>query len=121
MEENSKRKIQVGVICHFKRDKKGNIISESIIREPIYKDWTPELQAAKEKILSDFAKDIARDIDMSIFETENIDENLRQYRQQQAKEQQRKKELQKIKKNMTDADLEEFLKWKEEQKLKKQQ
>lgn len=42
--KEQKKKIQIGIKSHFQRDKKGRIIPESAVNEPIYADWTPELQ-----------------------------------------------------------------------------
>lgn len=51
-----KKQIQVGIKCHVKRDKKGRIISESTTSEPIYRDWTPELQKGYDEMMSNFEK-----------------------------------------------------------------
>ncbi|MGN1223107.1 MAG: hypothetical protein ACI4T1_03145 [Christensenellales bacterium] len=54
--EQKKKQIQVGVVCHFQRDKRGRILLETTVSEPIYTDWTPELQAAEDKMFDDFAR-----------------------------------------------------------------
>jgi len=47
-----KKKIQVGITCHL--DEKGKKIKS----EPIYRDWTPELQQGYDNMLTNFAKAI---------------------------------------------------------------
>ena len=54
--QKKKDKIQVGVVSHFQRDKRGRIMFETAVSEPIYRDWTPELQKAQDDMLKNFAK-----------------------------------------------------------------
>lgn len=122
--EQKKKQIQVGVVCHFQRDKRGRILPETTVSEPIYRDWTPELQAAEDKMFDDFAraiygemqKYIANGGDLSKLSTPEGKEHYKAYRQNQIEEQKRKAELRKVKNKMTDEELEEFLKWKESKK-----
>lgn len=119
--EQKKKQIQVGVVCHFQRDKRGRILPETTVSEPIYRDWTPELQAAEDRMLSNFAEAIYEDMkkyiinggDLSKLDTPEGQEHYKAYRQKQIDEQKRKTELRKVKNKMTDEELEEFLKWKE--------
>lgn len=119
--EQKKKQIQVGVVCHFQRDKRGRILPETTVSEPIYRDWTPELQAAEDKMFEDFAKAIYGEMqkyianggDLSKLDTPEGQEHYKSYKQKQIDEQKRKAELRKVKNKMTDEELEEFLKWKE--------
>lgn len=122
--KEQKKKIQIGIKSHFQRDKKGRIIIESAVNEPIYADWTPELQKGQDEMFNNFAKFIADEIieyqknggDLSKFGTPDGDQHMKDYYQKKADEQKRKKELAQIKRKMTDEELEEFLKWKENNK-----
>lgn len=49
-----KKKIQIGQTA--KRDEHGNFLPA----EPIYEDWSPELEEGEKKLLSDIAKDFCR-------------------------------------------------------------
>ena len=60
--KEQKKKIQIGIKSHFQRDKKGRIIIESAVNEPIYADWTPELQKGQDEMFNNFAKFIADEI-----------------------------------------------------------
>lgn len=121
--KEQKKKIQIGIKSHFQRDKKGRIIIESAVNEPIYADWTPELQKGQDEMFNNFAKFIADEIieyqknggDLSKLGTPCGDK-LKDYYQKKADEQKRKKKLAQIKRKMTDEELEEFLKWKENNK-----
>ena len=122
--KGQKKKIQIGIKSHFQRDKKGRIIIESAVNEPIYADWTPELQKGQDEMFNNFAKFIADEIieyqknggDLSKLGTPDGDQHMKDYYQKKADEQKRKKELAQIKRKMTDEELEEFLKWKENNK-----
>lgn len=122
--KEQKKKIQIGIKSHFQRDKKGRIIPESAVNEPIYADWTPELQKGQDEMFNNFAKFIADEIieyqrnggDLSKLGTPDGDQHMKDYYQKKADEQKRKKELAQIKRKMTDEELEEFLKWKENNK-----
>lgn len=122
--KEQKKKIQIGIKSHFQRDKKGNIIIESAVNEPIYADWTPELQKGQDEMFRNFAKVIADEIieyqrnggDLSKLGTPDGDQHIKEYYQKKADEQKRRKELAQIKRKMTDEELEEFLKWKENNK-----
>ena len=122
--KEQKKKIQIGIKSHFQRDKKGRIIIESAVNEPIYADWTPELQKGQDEMFRNFAKVIADEIieyqrnggDLSKLGTPDGDQHMKDYYQKKADEQKRKKELAQIKRKMTDDELEEFLKWKENNK-----
>ena len=122
--KEQKKKIQIGIKSHFQRDKKGNIIIESAVNEPIYADWTPELQKGQDEMFRNFAKVIADEIikyqrnggDLSKLGTPDGDQHMKDYYQKKADEQKRRKELAQIKRKMTDEELEEFLKWKENNK-----
>jgi len=119
--QEKKDKIQVGVVSHFQRDKKGRIMFETAVSEPIYRDWTPELQKAQDDMIKNFAKMIYEEMqkyianggDLSKLDTEEGQEQFKQYRQKQIEEQKRRAELKSIKSKMTDEELEEFLRWKE--------
>ena len=73
---------------------------------------------------NNFAKFIADEIieyqknggDLSKLGTPDGNQHMKDYYQKKADEQKRKKELAQIKRKMTDEDLEEFLKWKENNK-----
>ena len=122
--KEQKKKIQIGIKSHFQRDKKGRIIIESAVNEPIYADWTPELQKGQDEMFRNFAKFIADEIieyqknggDLSKFGTPNGDQHMKDYYQKKADEKKRKRELEYIKRKMSDEELEEFLKWKENNK-----
>ena len=108
-------------MCHFQRDKRGRILPETTVSEPIYRDWTPELQAAEDRMLDNYAKSIYEEMkkyidnggNLSKLDTEEGQEHYKDYRQKQIDEKKRKAELRKVKSKMTDEELEEFLKWKE--------
>ena len=114
--KKQKKKIQIGIKSHFQRDKKGNIIIESAVNEPIYADWTPELQKGQDEMFRNFAKVIADEIieyqrnggDLSKLGTPDGDQHIKEYYQKKADEQKRRKELAQIKRKMTDEELEEF-------------
>ena len=122
--EQKKKQIQVGNVCHFHRDKRGRILPETTVSEPIYRDWTPELQAAEDRMFEDFAKIIYEEMqkyianggDLSKLNTIEEQEHYKAYRQKQIDEQKRKAELRRIKNKMSDEELAEFLKWKESKK-----
>ena len=57
-----KKQIQVGFKCYFQRDKKGRIIPKGTTSEPIYQDWTPELQKGYDEMMSNFAKILADEL-----------------------------------------------------------
>lgn len=122
--KEQKRKIQIGIKSHFQRDKKGRIIIESAVNEPIYADWTPELQKGQDEMFNNFAKFIADKIieyqrnggDLSKLGTPDGDQHMKDYYQKKADEEKRRKELAQIRRKMSDEELEEFLKWKENNK-----
>ena len=97
--QEQKKKIQIGIKSHFQRDKKGRIIIESAINEPIYADWTPELQKGQDEMFNNFAKFIADEIieyqknggDLSKLGTPCGDQHMKDYYQNKADEQKRKK------------------------------
>ena len=51
--KEQKKKIQIGIKSHF---------PESAVNEPIYADWTPELQKGQDEMFNNFAKFIADEI-----------------------------------------------------------
>lgn len=112
--EQKKKQIQVGVVCHFQRDKRGRILPETTASEPIYRDWTPELQATEDKMFDDFARVIYEDMrkyisngrDLSKLDTPEGQEHYKAYRQKQIDEQKRKTELRKVKNKMSYEELE---------------
>ena len=122
--QRTKEKNQIGIISHFQRDNNGRIIPESAVNEPIYADWTHELQKGQDEMFNNFAMFIADEIieyqknggDLSKLGTPDGDQHMKDYFQKKADEQKRKKELAQIKRKMTDGELEEFLKWKENTK-----
>lgn len=122
--KEQKKKIQIGIKSNFQRDKKGRIIIEGAVNEPIYADWTPELQKGQDEMFRNFAKFIVDEVieyqknggDLSKLGTPDGDQHMKDYFQKKADEQKRKKELAQIKRKMTDGELEEFLKWKENNK-----
>ena len=122
--KEQKKKIQIGIKSNFQRDKKGRIIIESAVNEPIYADWTPELQKGQDEIFKNFAKIIVDEVieyqrnggDLSKLGTPDGDQHMKDYYQKKADEKKRKRELEYIKRKMTDEELEEFLKWKENNK-----
>ena len=122
--KEQKKKIQIGIKSNFQRDKKGRIIIESAVNEPIYADWTPELQKGQDEMFRNFAKFIVDEVieyqrnsgDLSKLGTPDGDQHMKDYYQKKADEKKRKRELEYIKRKMTDEELEEFLKWKENNK-----
>ena len=115
-----KKQIQVGIKCYFQRDKKGRIIPEGTTSEPIYQDWTPELQKGYDEMMNNFAKILADELFKAIGNGLDITKLGTIYAddffKEQAEKKKRKQELAKIKRKMTDEDLEESLKWKTEKK-----
>ena len=115
-----KKHIQVGFKCYFQRDKKGRIIPEGTTSKPIYQDWTTELQKGYDEMMSNFAKILADELFKAIGNGLDITKLGTIYAddffKEQAEKKKRKQELAKIKRKMTDEDLEEFLKWKAEKK-----
>ena len=85
--KEQKRKIQIGIKSHFQRDKKGRIIIESAVNEPIYADWTPELQKGQDEMFRNFTKFIADEIieyernggDLSKLGTPDGDQHMKEY------------------------------------------
>lgn len=122
--KEQKKKIQIGIRSHFERDNKGRIIPESAVNEPIYADWTPELQKGQDEMFNNFAKVIADEIieyqrnggDLSKLGTPDGDKHMKDYYQKKADEEKRRKELAQIRRKMSDEELKEFLKWKENNK-----
>lgn len=121
MEEKTKkekRMVQIGVKCWFDRTKEGY---KTTREEPIYAEWTPEIQARHDRAIENFAKFIYEDIkkfeanggDLSKIGTPEGEKQYDEYRQKQIEEQRHKRKLKEIKSKMTDEELEEFLKWKE--------
>ncbi len=116
-----KNQIQVGITINFKRDEKGRIIPGSETNVPIYEEMTPELQKRYDETINNFAKALTYQIieyqrnggDLSKLGTPEGDEEYNKYRQKQQEERTRKKELARLKRKMTEKDLEEFLQWKE--------
>lgn len=122
MEENKnneKKMVQVGVSV-----KRIKTRLDATKTEPIYAEWTPELQAANDQardalvriMYDEIQKYIANGGDLSKLDTPEGQEHFRQYQQKQIDERKRKAELRKIKNRMTDEELEEFIKWKESKK-----
>ena len=95
--KEQKKKIQIGIRSHFERDNKGRIIPESAVNEPIYADWTPELQKGQDEMFNNFAKVIADEIieyqrnggDLSKLGTPDGDQHMKDYYQKRADEQKR--------------------------------
>ena len=104
----------------FSKRRKGRIISESTTSEPIYRDWIPELQKGYDEMISNFVKILADELFKAIGNGLDITKLGTIYAddffKEQAEKKKRKQELAKIKRKMTDEDLEEFLKWKAEKK-----
>lgn len=55
-DKDLKKKIQIGTMVHFERSKKKSSEITTKSSEPIYADWTPELQKAQDKMIENFAK-----------------------------------------------------------------
>ena len=120
-DKEPKKKIQIGTIVHFERGKKSSSEMTTKSSEPIYADWTPELQKAQDKMIENFAKFVYEEMlkyiaaggDLSKIKTKEGKEHFDAYQQKKIDEQNRAKKLREIKKKMTDEELEEFIKWKE--------
>lgn len=95
--------------------------------EPIYKDWTPELQAAQDKMINDFAKIITDDLlkygrtggDMNKLDPSVVYDHLDKIHKQQKEKSKQQRELEEKKKDIktaklkiTDQEFSDFLEWK---------
>ena len=97
--KEQKKKIQIGIKSNFQRDKKGRIIIESAVNEPIYADWTPELQKGQDEMFRNFAKFIVDKVieyqrnggDLSKLGTPDGDQHMKDYYQKKADEKKKKK------------------------------
>ena len=123
--QSKKDKIQVGEICYFDPTQPKKL--KTIKSEPIYKDWTPELQAAQDKMIDDFAKLITSDLleygrtggDMNNLAPSVVYSHLDQINKQQKDKSKQQRELEEKKKDIKTAKLKiideeilEFLEWK---------
>lgn len=116
-----KRKIQVGAIINIKRGKTAASIEQVGETIPIYEDWTPELQKRQDEMMKRLARIILDEIqeyqrnggDLSKLRHPEGEQHMNDYYQKKADAEKRKRELTKIRRKMTDEDLEKFLKWKE--------
>lgn len=124
MKEQSKDKFITKITIPIKRGKTRASIEQA--GEPIYEyaDWTPELQVQHDKMIKDLAQSIyyqikeyeRKGIDISKLGTPEVNQQIKDIHQAKQKQREKEAQLRKIKKNMTDEELEEFLKWKESKK-----
>lgn len=122
MEE--KEKVVSKVTAYFNPPKRGDKKIDVYKTEVEYVEMTPEIKEFQEKQIDWFARLLVEDIkklarngiDISILDTPEEKQKLDDYNNRLEEEKRKRTELRKKKKNISDEEYEEFLKWKEQNK-----